>query len=52
MDEGKVMVEKKADSKRVHQAEKERRSVLGWVRKAVRRLTRRKKKDLEIYPLF
>jgi hypothetical protein len=52
MDEGKVMVENKAQTKRSQAAGKEPRSVLGWVRKAVRRITRRKKKDLEIYPLF
>jgi hypothetical protein len=52
MDECKVIVENKEDAKRLHAGGKEPRSMLGWVRKAVRRITRRKKKDLEIYPLF
>jgi hypothetical protein len=52
MNEGKVVGENKADAKRLHAGGKEPRSLLGWVRKAVRRITRRKKKDLEIYPLF
>jgi hypothetical protein len=52
MDEAKVMVQGKSDAKRTQEIAKERPSVLGWVRKAVRRLTKGKKKDLEIYPLF
>lgn len=52
MDEAMVLVQGKAEAKRPHEVVKERPSVLGWVRKAVRRLTRGKKKDLEIYPLF
>jgi hypothetical protein len=52
MDEGKVMVENKPEAKRLHEAEKDRPSALGLVRKKLRRIMNRKKKDLEIYPLF
>jgi hypothetical protein len=54
MDKAKVLVEDNAEAKRQHPAGPERRSLLGWVRKRLRRIMNRKKKnkDIEIYPLF
>jgi hypothetical protein len=52
MDDAKVVIENKEEAKRSGGAAVQRPSLLGWVRKKWRRITHRKKKDLEIYPLF
>jgi hypothetical protein len=54
MDKAKVLVGNDEEAKRRHAAGQERRSLLGWVTKKLRRIMNRKKKDkdLEIYPLF
>jgi hypothetical protein len=51
-DKAKVLVENKGETMRLLQAGQVRPSLLGWVRKKLRRIMNRKKKDLEIYPLF
>jgi hypothetical protein len=54
MDKPKVLVGNGGGAQGAQRAGQGRRSILDWVRKAVRRLTRRrnKDKDIEIYPLF
>lgn len=54
MDKAKVLLGTDAEARRQQAAGQERRSLLGWVRKKLRRITNRKKrdKDIEIYPLF
>ena len=54
MDKAKVLVGNNGEARRRHAPEPGRRSLLGWVRKKLRRIMNRKKKDkdLEIYPLF
>jgi hypothetical protein len=54
MDKAKVLVGNDTEAGRPHAAGQGRRSLLGWVRKKLRRIMNRKKrdKDLEIYPLF
>jgi hypothetical protein len=54
MDKPKVEVENSGEAKRLQPANPERRSLLGWVRKKVRRIVNRRRKDrvLEIYPLY
>ena len=54
MEKPKVEVENSGEAKRLQPARPERRSLLGWVRKRVRRIMNRRRKDreLEIYPLF
>jgi hypothetical protein len=52
MDESKAVVEHKATAKQLPDPAKPRPSLLGWFRKKLHRITRRKSKELEIYPLF
>jgi hypothetical protein len=52
MDKAKVLVENKGEVNRSLSAGQGRSSLLGWVRKKLRRIMNRRKKDLEIYPLF
>ena len=52
MDKAKGLVENKAEVNRSLRAGQERASLLGWVRKKLRRIMNRRRKDLEIYPLF
>lgn len=54
MDKAKVPVENNGAAKPLPPVGQERRSLLGWVRKKVRRIMRRRKRnnDIEIYPLF
>jgi len=54
MDNARALVENHPEAKRLHPAGPEQRSLLGWVRKKLRRIMKRRKKDkdIEIYPLF
>jgi hypothetical protein len=54
MDQTKVLSGSDEQAKRRHAAGQEKRSLIGWVRKTLQRITKRKKrdKDIEIYPLF
>jgi len=52
MEKAKVPAEKSVGAERPLPPGQERSSLLGWVRRKLRRIMNRKKKDLEIYPLW